>query len=111
MPDLFPLVPDYPIRRRLLDRKTRTPLQNGNLKARTQGADLMELDLEAVADLDAIDSLLAFYQSHASVAITFSDQAFTPTIDRTAKFMGPPAFDEAENQGVRWRCTLQEVPS
>jgi hypothetical protein len=104
------LKPDYSIPRTLMDRKVRTPLQNGNVNVRSQGADLMVLDLQGTCSYDDYDSLLAFYESNAAGAFNFSDRAFSPAVNRVVKFAAKPTFQEAAHDTVIWKCALQEVP-
>jgi hypothetical protein len=110
-PDPFPVRPDYSIPRKLVDAKVRTPLQNGNLHVRSDAAALMTLELHGEAGYGELDALLALYATVADTAFYYADEAFDPVVYRLVKFAGPPAFDEAENEGVRWRCTLREVPT
>lgn len=110
-PDPFPLRPDYPIPRKLVDKKVRTPLQNGSVHTRIDHAGLMALELHGLAGRDELDSLLTFYGSLASTAWLFADGAFDPVVYRLVKFVGPPTWEESDNDTVLWRCTLQEVPA
>lgn len=110
-PDAFPVRPDYPIPRTLVDAKIRTPLQSGNVHIRSDAPALVTLELHGEAGYDELDAFLAFYESLAETAFYFADEAFDPIVYRLVKFTGPPTWMENNSDTVVWQCTLQEVPA
>jgi len=92
--DAFPLKPDHPVDRETVNRKVRIPLQGGGLHIRSDGADRIAFRLNGATDGDGMDSLKAFYESHASSAFKVVDMSSGSPVARPVKFLERPQFDE-----------------
>lgn len=107
--DIFPLTPNYPLERRLVDRKVRVRMESGKQYVRSRGTDLNSFELVGLGTSADKTTLHNFYEQQAKDVFTFQDKSFSPQVDRVVVFAAPPEWEETVFEAFHWRCTLIET--